>query len=107
MKNNKVTLEKVESTIRIKHKRHINNSQLREYKFVYYTSTIKSSVLNTVGVSEDIYNTLKGLGLILFNPYNGKYIDIVITPIKIDSKEITVARSFRIKRRRRINTFRK
>lgn len=91
MKNNKVTLEKNENTIRIKYKRHINNLQLQECRYVHYNSTIKSSVLNTVGVSEEIYNALKGLGLILFNPYNGKYIDIVIIPIKIDSKEIKVA----------------
>lgn len=91
MKNNKVTLEKNEKTICIKYKKHINNSQLQNCKNVCYTSTIKSAVLNTVGVSKETYNTLKGLGLILFNPYNGKYIDVVITPINVDSKEIKVA----------------
>lgn len=91
MKNNKVTLEKVESAIHIKYKKHINNAQLQKSRHVYYTSTIKSSILNTVGISEETYNSLKGLGVILFNPDNGKYIDIVISPIKIDSNQIKVA----------------
>lgn len=91
MKNKKVTLERNEGTVCIKYKRHINNSQLQNCKKVCYTSTIKSSILNTVGVSKEVYNILKGLGLILFNPCNGKYIDIVIIPINVNSNEIKVA----------------
>lgn len=91
MKNNRVALEKVNNSICIKCQKNKNCSQLHERARVSFSSTLNSSVLNTVGVSEDLYNSLKGSGIILFNPTNGKYIDVVIVPVKIDSKHIKVA----------------
>lgn len=87
----KVIFKKHNDSFHIKYKKYINDTQLKIIKNVQYISTIKSLTLNTVGVSKDTYNELKKKRLVLFNPYNEKYIDdIVIKSIDVNPNEIKV-----------------
>ena len=89
MKNNTVKLEEKENAIQIRYKRNVNDTQLQIFRRVHCVATVKSSALNTVGVSAETYDLLKGQGLVLFNPVNGKYADIVVAPTDTDADKIT------------------
>lgn len=88
MKNRKITLKKIEDKIQIIYKNRRNSNQLQIYKSVHFSSIIKSNTLNVVGVARSVYYELKGYGLILFNSANGKFIDIVVTPVDIEAGRI-------------------
>lgn len=91
MKAKKVSLEKNGDAVYIKFKKHTNKSQLKKCRDVIFTGIIKSPELNTVGVSVDVYNELRGSGMVLLNPCNGKYIEVVLTPLPVGEGKIKIA----------------
>lgn len=88
MKKKQITLEKNENSIQIKYKSSSNSSQLQLYKQMHFNGTIDSHVLNTIKVSKENYDILRGTSLILYNADNNNFIDVVATPSDIKSDEI-------------------
>lgn len=95
MKDKKVTLEQTEHSYRIRHKGHINDTQLGECREVRVKSFISTTVLNSVVVPAEVYHALRGRGLLLLNPENGEYLDVVIAPGDVEADEVKVTSHIR------------
>lgn len=95
MKDKKVTLEQTEHSYRIRHKGHINDTQLGECREVRVKSFISTTALNSVVVPAEVYHALRGRGLLLLNPENGEYLDVVITPGDVEADGVKVTSHIR------------
>lgn len=88
MRSKKVVLKKVNDEYAILFKKKKNHHQLQFYQSFVVTSFMHSQTLHQIGVSQRIYEELKGEGLLLYCPKNGKYLDVVVTPVSIEDGKI-------------------
>ncbi len=90
MKNKKVMIKKEKDEYIILCTNEKNSHQLQYFQSFMIDSFMHSQTLHQIGVSQKVFEELKGEGLVLYFPKNGKYLDVVPIPLSIENQRIKV-----------------